>query len=142
MQAYKSWEFCESIGCYALELSKENRLWGHCCYCKAYQFHEYLQERGLIVDEKLAEELYLLRERVGMKEDSESYPACEYKPDIWIDGAPPDFTGQDKVWIIAEIPSRWLDTSGYRCFFWLDPEGWTDKEVMRAKRWKLLFKEE
>lgn len=56
----------------------------------------------------------------------------------WIDGAPPDFSGQDRVWILAEVPARWkAGYAGYKCFYWL-VDHWTDKEVYRARRWMRL----
>lgn len=66
--------------------------------------------------------------------------AWNKRPEAWVDGAPPDFCGQDRFWVIAEIPSRWCeDIISYQCFLWLDPKGWTNKEVIRARRWRPLF---
>lgn len=39
---YKSGDFCKHIGCYNLD---------DCNYCKAYMFHQYLRERGQILEE-------------------------------------------------------------------------------------------
>lgn len=54
----------------------------------------------------------------------------------WKDGTPPDMTGQDRVWIIAEIPSLFNpDVYRYDTFAWLDGGGWNEKAVSRATRW-------
>ena len=54
----------------------------------------------------------------------------------WIDGAPPEVLGQDKVLIVVELPSRFsgLNVVSYRCISW-NGESWSDKEAFRARRW-------
>ena len=57
----------------------------------------------------------------------------------WKDGTPPDMTGQDRVWIIAEIPSLFNPNAyGYDTFVWLDGGGWNERAVSRATRWTYM----
>ena len=55
----------------------------------------------------------------------------------WKNGSPPNF-GEEKVWIVAEIPSLFSQaTCSYRTFLWLG-NSWSDKAVHRATKWALL----
>lgn len=57
----------------------------------------------------------------------------------WIDGTPPDMGEKDRVWIVAEIPSLFLEEAySYKTFVWLKGGGWHDKEVLRTRRWMLI----
>lgn len=58
------------------------------------------------------------------------------QPQVWIDGAPPDFTGQDRVLVVVELPSLFFGVNvvGYMCSQWLG-ESWSRNEVYRASRW-------
>lgn len=104
--------------------------------------------------EKLLEALYRLSETVEHEEHNaheangidrairvvEEFQGMTVHESLeWNDGAPPDFSGYRDIWIVAEIPSRWIEGQcGYRCFKWMEPKGWTDKEALRAQRWALL----
>lgn len=55
----------------------------------------------------------------------------------WKNGSPPNF-GEEKVWIVAEIPSLFSQAAcSYRTFVWLG-NGWSDKAVHRATKWAVL----
>lgn len=60
----------------------------------------------------------------------------------WFNGAPPkDMGEQDIVWIVSEVESRFRRGIGiysYKLFVWHKGGGWSDREVLRTRRWMYL----
>lgn len=55
----------------------------------------------------------------------------------WIKGKPPGF-GEDRVWIVAEIPSLFkTNICAYKTYIW-NGTSWSSKEVERATQWTIL----
>jgi hypothetical protein len=55
----------------------------------------------------------------------------------WIKGKPPGF-GEDRVWIVAEIPSLFNPKLfSYKVCIW-NGNSWSSKEVERATQWTIL----
>jgi hypothetical protein len=56
----------------------------------------------------------------------------------WINGYPPDLDTQNRIWIVAEIPSLFLEKQhSYKTFVWLG-NSWSDNAVKRATKWSFL----
>ena len=66
METYKPWDFCRSINCNALIRTEPQRE-QLCKDCKAYQMHDYLREKGSIIEEdsKLPKQIEWLKSEVN-----------------------------------------------------------------------------
>lgn len=67
METYKPWDFCRSINCNSMIRSEEMRKELICPNCKAYQMHDYLREKGSIIEEdsKLPKQIEWLKSEVN-----------------------------------------------------------------------------
>lgn len=83
MQPYQPWDFCKSINCIVLMRTASLRKELLCKDCKAYQMHDYLQERGQILEENnpLLKALEIIRD-VGVVVRYESWGAVRSKPTL------------------------------------------------------------
>ncbi len=67
MEPYKPWDFCRSINCNSMIRPEEQRKTLTCPNCKAYQMHDYLREKGSIIEEdsKLPKQIEWLKSEVN-----------------------------------------------------------------------------
>ena len=67
MKAYNPWDFCRSINCNSMIRPEEQRKTLTCPNCKAYQMHDYLREKGSIIEEdsKLPKQIEWLKSEVN-----------------------------------------------------------------------------